>query len=204
MLRSGKKFLSKKLLNDDESDDEETNLNEFEVVNNDIYFYCNVTKESALKLNTTIKKLEIELLILGIKFGLADIPIKIHINSDGGEISAALSVVDTIINSKVEIISIIEGIACSAATLISIVCNHRIIYENANMMIHQLSCNGLWGKMNEIEDEFQNLKSTMKVLKKIYSDYSKINYKELNDLLKKDINWNSKKCLKLGLIDEIN
>lgn len=203
MLRSGK-FLKKNLLNNnEESDEEETDSEDFQVVNNDIYFYCDVTNTSALKLNTTIKKLEIELLILGIKYGSIDIPINLHINSEGGEISSALSIVDTIINSKVQIISIIEGIACSAATLISVVCPYRIICKNAHMMIHQLSCTGLWGKMNELEDEFQNLKSTMTVIKNIYSEYTKINYKELPEILKKDINWNARKCLKQGLIDEI-
>ena len=40
---------------------------------------------------------------------------------------AALSTIDTIINSEVPIISIVEGCAASAATLISVVCQEKEI-----------------------------------------------------------------------------
>ena len=58
----------------------------------------------------------------------------------------------TIKNLKIPVISIIEGGAASSATMISVVCSHRIIYKNSYMLIHQLS-SGVVGKYQDIEDE---------------------------------------------------
>ena len=57
--------------------------------------------------------------------------------------------------------------------------------------------------MNELEDEMNNLKQLMKKIKEIYKKYTKIKEKDLDDILKRDIWWDSKKCLKFGLVDEI-
>ena len=180
------------------------------VVNNHIYFYSPVNTNSAIELNTTIHNVSTEIIkraadygtLTNTKFlGLENTPIYLHINSEGGEVMAAMSIVDTILNNKVPITSIIEGSAASAATLISIVCHHRQIHTHAMMLIHQIS-GGFWGKMNEFEDEMKNMKLTMKIVKKLYKQYGNIPEVNLDTVLKKDIWWNSKKCLKLGLVDE--
>ena len=71
------------------------------------------------------------------------------------------------------------------------------------MLIHQLS-SSFWGKMNEIEDEMQNLTRLMVVIKDIYKTHSNLNLTRLSSCLKKDILWDSNMCLKHGLVDEIN
>jgi ATP-dependent protease ClpP protease subunit len=71
------------------------------------------------------------------------------------------------------------------------------------MLIHELR-SGMWGKFQEIKDDFQNCETLMKHLKKIYLDKTKIkNEVELEELLKKDISWNAELCLEKGLVDEI-
>ena len=114
--------------------------------------------------------------------------------------------IDTIRNSNFPVVSIIEGAAASAATLMSVVCDERIIRKNAYMLIHQMS-SGFWGKMEEIKDEFINLKKLSKNLKKIYKDHTNLNNTDseikLNDILKRDIWWSSQECLKYGLVDTI-
>ena len=203
MLRSGKRF-NKVFNNETEEDENQENDELINVINNHVYFYSDVNPKSALKLNMILKKLELELLTHNIKYDSeCNIPIILHINSEGGEIDSAISVVDTITSSKIPVHSLVEGIACSAATLISVVCHKRIINSNAQMMIHQLSCEGLWGKMVEIEQEVKNLKSSMNVIKNIYTKYTNIQMDKLNKILKKDINWSSDKCKKFGLVDEI-
>jgi ATP-dependent protease ClpP protease subunit len=172
-------------------------------INNDIYFYSDVTTQSILTLNSLIKNIEIDSQILGIRLQIDPPPIRLHICSDGGEVFAALSAVDTIVNCKIPIFSIVEGTAASAATLISIVCDNRMITKHSHMLIHQLSSESFWGKMNELEDEMQNLNRTMSVIKKIYLDNSKIATQKINEILRKDLLWDSSKCKKMGIIDEI-
>ena len=86
--------------------------------------------------------------------------------------------------------------------MISVVCSYRVIYKNAFMLIHQLSSSS-WGKMCELEDEMENLKQLMNKIKQIYRDTANIDEKELDEILKHDLWWDAKKCLKNGLIDEI-
>ena len=115
---------------------------------------------------------------------------------------AALSTIDTIKNLKIPVVSIIEGGAASAATMISVVCAHRVIYKNSYMLIHQLS-SGCWGKMNQLEDEMENLKKLMSRIKLIYKEHTKIEDDDLDSILKHDLWWDSKKCKNTGLVDEI-
>ena len=125
-------------------------------------------------------------------------PIYLHINSYGGSVFDALSIIDTIQNCNVPVYSIIEGCAASAATLISVVCNKRYITKNSYMLIHELR-SGIWGKYSEIEEEYENLTSLMDTLFSIYQENTNIkNQKTLKNLLKKDSWWNSEICLKKG------
>ena len=75
------------------------------------------------------------------------------------------------------------------------------------MLIHQVS-SGFWRTMEEIKDEFKNLKKLMKFIKKLYKKNTKLDNSEdsevqLDCILKRDIWWDSSECLKYGLVDEI-
>ena len=173
-----------------------------EVYKNHIYFYSGVTKKTCLKLNYELRRQESNIISTGRNIINKDKYIYLHINSFGGSVFAALSVIDTILNLQIPVVSIIEGAAASAATLISIVCNYRIIYKNSFMLIHQLS-SSTWGKMDELEDEMKNLKQLMKKIKDLYKKYTDINEDDLDIILKHDLWWNSTKCLDVKLVDEI-
>ena len=172
------------------------------VIKNHIYFYCGVTKKSSLKLNTELRKINNTILGNGRNILKEDRYIYLHINSYGGSVFAAFSVIDTIKNLSIPVISIIEGAAASAATLISCICDYRIIRPTAFMLIHELS-SSTWGKMSDIEDEVENLRKLMDVIKKVYRDHTEIPVNELDDILKHDIWWDAKKCLAVSLVDEI-
>jgi ATP-dependent Clp endopeptidase proteolytic subunit ClpP len=170
--------------------------------NNHIYFYSEVDRESIYDLCALIREAEEECILTSLKLNIDDVPIYIHISSFGGSIYAAFTAIDIIQSCKVPVYSIIEGATASAGTLISVVAKKRYIRPNAYMLIHQLS-SGCWGKMNEIEDEFQNLKELMEKIKDIYKDNTKIPKKELNELLKHDLWLNCDKCIQYGLIDDL-
>ena len=128
--------------------------------------------------------------------------IYLHINSYGGSVFAGFSSVDYIINSPVPVVSVIEGCAASAATIMSVVASHRQINKHAYMLIHQLS-SGMWGKYQEQKDAIANSDRLMEMIINIYEEHTKIPKKELNKLLKHDLWWDAETCLKYGLVDEI-
>ncbi len=169
---------------------------------NHIYFYSDVDQYSCLELNKKINDLNKELMQYAIEYETEPPNIYLHINSFGGSLFAAFSTIDTIINSKIPIISIIEGCAASAATIISIVCHKRYSTSNSFMLIHQLST-GAMGKYEEMKDDFLNDTKLMELLYKLYQDHTTMDLKTIKKVLKRDLWWDSNECLKNGLIDEI-
>jgi len=172
-------------------------------VNNRIYFYSEVKRAKILTLNKTLKNLEINLANRAGTLQTTHIgDIYLYINSYGGSVFAGLSAVDYIKNSEVPVTTIIDGCAASAATMMSVVGSHRLMNEHAFMLIHQLSA-GSWGKYEELKDNMSNNDLLMKTIKDIYTKHTKVPAKELSKMLKHDLWWDAKTCLKYGLVDEI-
>ena len=171
-------------------------------IDNHIYFYSEVTKKNMYELNKEIRYVSQKMLEQKKKYNIKNPVIYLHINSFGGSIFAAMATVDTILDCPVDIHTIIEGCAASAATLISVVGKKRYMRRHSHMLIHQLST-VFWGKMDEFEDEMDNLKRLMDLIKGLYNEYTKVPKKKLNEILKHDLWWDADYCLEVGLIDEI-
>tara|TARA_Y100001963_G_scaffold53081_1_gene74384 strand:- start:625 stop:1257 length:633 start_codon:yes stop_codon:yes gene_type:complete len=171
--------------------------------NNRVYFYSEVTRPKILALNKTLKRLEIDMSNRARTLQTTYVgDIYLHINSYGGSVFAGFSAVDYIKQSEVPVTTTIDGCAASAATMMSVVGQHRLMHEHAYMLIHQLSA-GSWGKYEELKDNMANNDLLMKAIKDIYVKNTKIPAKELSKILKHDLWWDAKTCLKYGLIDEI-
>ena len=170
--------------------------------NNHIYFYSSVNKKSAQELNIKLREVEEELLDKYKAHQSHQEYIYLHINSFGGSVFAAFSIIDTIKSLKVPVISIIEGAAASAATLISVVCDYRIIFKTSYMLIHQLS-SVTWGQMNKLEEEMENLRELMRQIREIYKTHTNIPEGEIDEILKHDLWWDSNTCLSKGLVDDV-
>tara|TARA_B110000238_G_C16130493_1_gene441223 strand:+ start:407 stop:1003 length:597 start_codon:yes stop_codon:yes gene_type:complete len=195
-------FSKNNIKNNTEEEEEEVPLN-ITCLDNNIYFYEYIEQRSALRLRVNMQILINKQKAIALVNGTDVVmPINLYINSCGGEVSSALAIVDLIRRSPVPIHTIIEGEACSSATLISIVGHKRFITENSHMLIHQVS-GGMWGKMAEFEDEMKNIKTFNNKLIKLYKKYTNLSEDKINRILKKDISWASKTCLKHGMVDEI-
>jgi len=169
---------------------------------NKIYYYSGVNRESAAELNKKIGELESKGLTLGNNLDIDPPTLKILINSGGGSITAGISSMDTILRCKVSVHTYVDGFCASAATFLSVVGEKRFMSRHSYMLIHQLSTN-FWGKYSEFEDEKQNLDLMMNTIKNVYSEYTKVPMKKLDEILKHDLLWDAKQCLEYGLIDEI-
>jgi ATP-dependent Clp endopeptidase proteolytic subunit ClpP len=177
-------------------------FNAVEFANNRIFFYSGVTRPKILKLNKGIYTLSTSMISKANTLNYTPPNIDLHINSYGGSVFAGLAAVDYIKNCKVPVETTIDGCAASAATLMSIVGTHRKMQRNACMLIHQLSGH-MWGKFQEMQDDMENSEMLMKKIISLYEEHTKIPKKEINNLLKRDIWWESDTCLKYGLVDEI-
>lgn len=199
--KKGEDNATKKGEEDDEEDDEDDETKIYRE-NNHIYFYSEISRNSISKLNTLIRKAEEYCIVTSLRLRVDEIPIYLHIYSNGGYIHSAFAAIDVIKSCKTPVYSIIEGATASAGTLISIVCKKRFIRPTAYMLIHQLSSE-CWGKMSEITDEYTNLSNLMNKITDIYTEYSKLTPKKLEKLLKHDLWLSSNKSIKYGLADEL-
>lgn len=173
------------------------------VVENTIFFYSDVTEQSALDLNQALYEVDAKLKNTANFLGPDFTPhIKLRINSYGGSLFAGLAILDTIRNLQSEVHTYIDGSAASAATIISIAGAKRYIGKNSMMLIHQLST-GTYGKFSELEDDMENNKRLMKMIKDIYKQYTKVPMKNIDEILKHDLWFDSAKCLEFGLVDQV-
>ena len=163
---------------------------------NIIYFYSSVTQKENFKLNQQISNIGRQMKMVSVKLDM-DIPPPIHlrINSYGGSVFAAFSSIDYIMKSETPIYTYVDGCAASAGTIMSVCGKKRFIGENAYMLIHQLSA-GSWGKFAELQDDMKNNEALMKRIKEIYESKTKIPIGKMEELLKHDLWWDAKTCLR--------
>ena len=169
---------------------------------NKIYFYAGVNRESAAELNKKIGELQVRSFTMANNLDVEPYPIHLHINSGGGSIISGIASMDTILRCKVPVHTYVDGFAASAATFLTLVGNKRFISRHSYMLIHQLTSN-FWGKYSEFQDAKQNLDLMMDTIKNVYKKYTKVPVRKLNEILKHDLMWDAKTCLKYGLVDEI-
>ena len=169
---------------------------------NKIYYYAGVNRDSAVELNKKLGELESKSLTLGNNLDIDPPILRLMINSGGGSVTSGISSMDTILRCKVPVYTYVDGFCASAATFLSVVGSHRFMSRNSYMLIHQLS-SSLWGKYSEIEDEKKNLDLMMETIKNVYREYTQVPMNKIDEILKHDLLWDAKTCLKYRLIDEI-
>lgn len=172
-------------------------------INNELYFYSEVSESTVYVLNRSIDELVKHLKTVQIIYNMSEPPpIHLHISSAGGEVFAGISAMDKIESCPIPIYTYIEGLCASSATLMSVVGKKRYITKNSCMLIHQLS-SAIWGSFSQILEENKNLSLLMEILKKVYLQKTKFTEKNLNELLQHDLYIESKECKKIGLVDFI-
>lgn len=176
--------------------------NDVNVAENVIHFCSAVTDESVAKFNAELRKLDLKLQQQTIAYGCSPIVIKLYISSHGGDVMAGFSAMDTILNCKSPVETYVDGYVGSAGTFMSIVGTTRYMYKHSHMLIHQLASE-FWGKMDEFEDNKENMDRIHNMIKNFYLEYAKLPPELLDEILKHDLWWDAETCLSFGLIDYI-
>jgi len=174
------------------------------VLDNSIQFYAEISGSTCSELNRLLRELDTRMQHAKITMNDSSFDPTIHLrmHSYGGDVLAGLASVDTIRSLKTKVYTYVEGAAASAATIISIAGKKRHIGKNSFMLIHQLS-SVCAGTFERLEDEQENNRRMMNTIKSLYKEYTKIPMKELDNILKRDIWFDSSTCLKYGLVDEV-
>lgn len=181
--------------------DIQSTIEQINFINRELFISNEITEETAIHIVTMINNYNTIDELNQVKES-ERLPIKIYINTDGGDLYAALSIIDAIQLSKTPIFTIVIGTAFSGGFFISMVGHKRFCYQNASFMFHEGGC--AWeGDAHKFHSHEQHYKSLLRRVKKIVIDNSNIN-EEYYDAIRKDDNWwDSQEALKLGIIDKI-
>jgi len=109
--------------------------------------------------------------------------IVVHINTLGGYLDTAVSLVEAMRNCKGVITTIAEGNVASAGSLLFFSGHQLVVGDFAEVLLHDASIGGLGGKFNEIERRSKSSKKTISNLyHNVYGPY--FSKKKINKVLK--------------------
>lgn len=175
--------------------------------NNHLYFHTEVTEDSVDKVKKLMRQYWNKVSQIKRTHECAEVkpkPLYLHIFSPGGCVYSGFSLYDFVLEyrKKIPVYTIVEGMVASAATFFSIAGTKRFITPNSYILIHQLSTI-IGGNFEQVQDGYDNSKKSMEKIMELYKTHTKINKKKIPNILKHDLNWDAKECLRYGLVDEI-
>lgn len=132
-------------------------------------------------------------------------PIKLIINSPGGQVEAGQAVVDAILTSRAPVITIAMGQAMSAAFDIYLAGSFRICYPNTILMCHSGSAKLEAMTLPQINQEAKLHYQYFQRWSRWYASRTKISEKDWMDLLNSGLNryWHPEQAFKDGLVNKI-
>lgn len=130
--------------------------------------------------------------------------ISLYINSPGGVVTSALSILDTMRYIKCDISTLCIGQACSAGSLLlaSGTKGKRYSLPNSRIMIHQPS-GGAQGQATDIEIHAREILKIRERLNKIYADNTGLDIKKIEQMMERDNFMSAEEAMNVGLIDRV-
>lgn len=129
-------------------------------------------------------------------------PIKIYINSNGGELAAAFSIIDTIKMSKTPVWTINTGCAYSCGFEIFIVGHYRIAYPFSSFLFHE-GYTGFGGDANKFKNYSHFYERLLEMSKQNILDHSSLTEEEYEKVKKDDWWFLAQDAYDLGMCDII-
>lgn len=129
-------------------------------------------------------------------------PIKIYIDSPGGELQATFSIIDAIAMSKTPIYTINIGEACSGGFFIAIAGHARFAYPHSHFMYHEGSV-GMGGDAHKFRNAADFYKKQLNQLKEHTLKFTNLTEEDYERILKDDYWLTAEEALAIGVCDKI-
>lgn len=130
------------------------------------------------------------------------IPIKIYIDSPGGDLIAAYTIINTIELSKTPVWTINVGAAYSAGFFIFITGHYRIAYPLSSFLYHEGS-GGFGGDAHKLRNGMDFYKKQLNQLKQHVLKYTDLTEEDYEHILKDDYWLLASEALEKNIVDEI-
>ena len=132
----------------------------------------------------------------------ADNALDISINSFGGSVYTALSIYSLLKNHKGSITFRVDGVAMSAATIITSVPNARVVMPRGSMMmIHKVSV-GIYGNADDLKKTIDDIEKLEQNVLEIYAEKTGKSIDAIQALLDNETYFTAEEAVAFGLADE--
>lgn len=128
--------------------------------------------------------------------------ITLHINSPGGSVFSAVAIANTLKNHKAKVTANIDGLAASAATIITSACDTVRMPKNALFMIHN-PITFAYGNNQEMQKTVEMLDKVKNSIIETYLNKTKTDKETLSELMDNETWMNAEEAKEYGFIDEI-
>ena len=129
-------------------------------------------------------------------------PIKIFINTDGGELNTIMHVIDVIELSKTPVVTIALGKALSAGGYLLMAGHKRYVFKNTRCLIHD-GIGGFYGDIGKHVDTMEFTKRQESVIRQFVLDKTNITEEEYDSNYRRDWWLFSDEIVEKGIADEI-
>lgn len=108
--------------------------------------------------------------------------ITVYINSYGGEVAEAAAIYNQLKNNKAHITTVCDGFACSAASVIFMAGDARMMNKASRLMIHN-AMNSVYGNAQEMRKAADDLENINGISISAYMEHISISQEELQELM---------------------
>ena len=128
--------------------------------------------------------------------------ITLHINSPGGSVFSAVAIANTLKNHKAKITANIDGLAASAATIITSACDTVRMPKNALFMVHN-PITFAYGNNQDMQKTLEMLNKVKNSIIETYLNKAKTDKETLSKLMDNETWMSAEEAKEYGFIDEI-
>ena len=128
--------------------------------------------------------------------------ITLHINSPGGSVFSAVAIANTLKNHKAKITANIDGLAASAATIITSACDIVKMPKNALFMVHN-PITFAYGNNQDMQKTLEMLDKVKGSIIETYLNKAKTDRETLSELMDNETWMSAEEAKEYGFVDEI-
>lgn len=140
--------------------------------------------------------------IVGELRAVGNVPIDLHINSEGGSVFDGLAIYNALASHSKPITAYIDALAASAASFIAMAASRIVIAKNASMMIHDAI--GLaYGNAADMRALADLLDESSDTIAEIYDDHAGNGVAHWRGLMKAETWYRGQAAVDAGLADEV-
>lgn len=171
--------------------------------------YSRLLKDRIVMLNGPVEDYSANLVVSQLLFlesENSDKDITLYINSPGGVITAGMSIYDTMQYIKPDVVTVVNGQACSMGSFLAQAgaAGKRYLLPNSRHMIHQPS-GGARGMASDIEISYREIMYWKKQLTNLYVKHNTAGktYEDFERDMDRDTFMSAKESVSYGLADKV-